>query len=79
LDFQEIRAALHPFQVLCHAKRPALADAQRLKQPVAVHETAVVDGDDRLRFGQKTSVEEDEHEIQFLMALQLPDAWQFRE
>jgi hypothetical protein len=30
-------------------------------------------------FGHKLSVEKNEHEIQFLMALQLPDAWRFRE
>ena len=63
-DFQKIRAARHPLQVLRQAKRPAVADAHGLKQPVAIHETAVVDGDDRLRpRAQIDRSEKQAHEI----------------
>ena len=52
-DFQEIRAARQPFQMLRKPKRPPVDDAYRLKQSVAQQKAAVAHGNDRLRFGNK--------------------------
>ena len=76
-DFQEIRAARHAFQMLRQAERPAVHDAHGLEKPVAVHETTVVDRNDRLRFGHKLAVEKDDHA--FLMRLPLSETGSFRE
>src|SRR5262245_60957619 len=40
-DFQKPRAALKPLQVLLPTKWPAIRDAHRLKQAVAIEKTAV--------------------------------------
>ena len=61
-DFQEIRAAQQAFQMSREAERFAPDDAHRFEQPVAIHEPAVVDGDEGLRFGHKMAVEKNEHE-----------------
>jgi hypothetical protein len=43
------------------AERFAMNDAHRFKQTVAQQKAAVVHGNGRLRFGQKLSVEKNEH------------------
>ena len=48
--------------MLRQAERPAVDDAHRFKQSVPKQKTAVVQGNNRLCFGQKMSVEEDNHE-----------------
>ena len=60
-DFQKIRAARHAFQMLGQTERPAVHDAHGLKQPVAIHETAVVDRNDSFGFGHKMAIEKNGH------------------
>ena len=49
--------------MLREAKRFSACDAHGFKQSVSEQKTAVADGNDGLRLGQKLSVEKNEHEI----------------
>jgi hypothetical protein len=47
--------------MLREAEWPSIRDAHRLEQPIAQQKASVIHGNDGLRFGQKMSVEKDEH------------------
>jgi hypothetical protein len=56
--------------MLRYPKRLSTTHAHRLEKPVAIHETAVVDGNDGLLLRYELAVEENGHA--FLMRFQLP-------
>jgi len=60
-NFEEFCSLLKSFPMLRPAKWFAIEDANRLEQTVAVKKSAVKDGNDRLFFGNKHAIKENDH------------------
>ena len=62
-DFEEIRAARQPFQMLRPTERLAVIDGDGFKHPVAIAETAVGDRHGRLFLRNQLTIEQDKHSV----------------
>src|SRR5206468_6957425 len=79
-EFQKSSATLESRQVFFPPQGPAVADPQGFKQSVAIQETAIGYGHDRLRLGEKSAIEENMHSVKFANATfagagRLPRRW----